>query len=488
MTRNRRGFGAIAAALLALGCQQQTAVHIVPPEDGTVVLSFVLEVHESGVCARLAEHDRDACQRGSCGEAFDPGEPLTPSREYDVTADGVMPRGVPLGRDRSPRDVFVVARLADGSRAYGCAPFTPGGRVETIRLAYPLCEALPACVEAHEDCDVGADCMQRFLDRRNPPCELREGAARAWRGADGVLCDPSPSALASSLATNESLGVCSPALRDCATGNLLATGVCPERRAEPCLDGTRVYDPTQDYDCNRGHPICGDDGCVGDRQEQCTVGGCVGQRSCQAGRWTDCVFEQEQCGGGDEDCDGLVDETAGMCSAGVLPRGDGCASDGTCVCGAGPECTEGRACCGSACVDPRADVAHCGGCGIPCRGRCVRGVCELPDAGLDAGTLDAGRPPPPPDAGPVCRDISHCSVYGDRVDACQNNLCRCGSGPVCARGFTCCRGQCVTLDTNGFSVFNCGVCGCGCRSCAAGVCQDDGGCQIVLDAGSADGG
>ena len=59
-------------------------------------------------------------------------------------------------------------------------------------------------------------------------------------------------------------------------------------------------------------------------------------------------------------------------------------------------CPAGMLVCNNACVDPQTDEANCGGCGIPCNGICVAGVCQqdnpLPDLVIQKMVIDPIQP------------------------------------------------------------------------------------------------
>ncbi len=133
--------------------------------------------------------------------------------------------------------------------------------------------------------------------------------------------------------------------------------------------------------------------------------------------------------------------------------------------------------CGGHCVDPRTDVAHCGGCGTPCPAiangapSCVQGVCGV--ASCAAGFANCNQQ----------------AADGCEVDLTSNgsNCGRCGA--ACAMGSVCsasvctlqcappttkCANSCVDTMTDPSA---CGGCGVACpaithgiRGCAGGAC------------------
>lgn len=78
------------------------------------------------------------------------------------------------------------------------------------------------------------------------------------------------------------------------------------------------------------------------------------------------VPRDEVCGGGDEDCDGTIDEASA--------------------------CTAGRSCCGRSCVNLNEDASHCGRCNLACDAgqSCVGGRCMSAIAGSGGGGGGAG--------------------------------------------------------------------------------------------------
>ena len=196
------------------------------------------------------------------------------------------------------------------------------------------------------------------------------------------------------------------------------------------------------------------------------------------------------------------------CSLGGSCCGGGVCQNDTCVCPAG------LLQCGSACVAPNTDLAHCGGCGRACgEGQtCRNGVCTCDGsrcagcchgticldgtsdaqcgAGGDACTACTGgrvcrdRTCVCPDGQDVCADACvdrqtaalHCGECGttcEAGEACRDGACGCGSGGACGTGETCCAGTCRNLQT---AFGNCGACGNACyiqtaNTCSGGVCK-----------------
>ena len=120
--------------------------------------------------------------------------------------------------------------------------------------------------------------------------------------------------------------------------------------------------------CPEGQVVCGD-GCAAagacddcpEGQEKCD-GECVAAGACDDG--TDCPTGQAACD------DGCAPADSCPCDQQCETELEAC-TDSVCVCRAGLTRCDG------ACVDIRADVAHCGGCGKACGGgeRCEDGAC-----------------------------------------------------------------------------------------------------------------
>ena len=142
------------------------------------------------------------------------------------------------------------------------------------------------------------------------------------------------------------------------------------------------------------------------------------------------------CNGLDDDCNGTVDDGA---AAVLCPIAGSVCTDGACDCGGGRVACVGE----TFCIDSSTSRAHCGGCGNPCAGECLAGVCDETCGGIGegcCGTVDL----------PYCVE-GHC--WGD-------DLC----SPCGATGETCC----YASDTDEYScreggcvgsTLQCGACG-----------------------------
>ncbi len=218
-------------------------------------------------------------------------------------------------------------------------------------------------------------------------------------------------------------------------------------------------------------------------------------------------FAAEVCNGRDDDCDGAQDEVLSPVTTMSLPQGDR-----GCTIALRDRRTASllpAACAGGACdLDFRANVLHCGGCGIECNvdgvnaaDICADGVCDCefePGIGACAGGMPAtccvsdGTV-----ASGGCKDLTsdidncgrcntHClgpsPVARPLANVCTASTCRCGAAPSLTvadimdltNPRACCGGAVVQVNTDNS---NCGSCGnvCGPRStCISGRCQCDG--------------
>ncbi|MDB4930896.1 MAG: hypothetical protein JWM10_3380, partial [Myxococcaceae bacterium] len=179
--------------------------------------------------------------------------------------------------------------------------------------------------------------------------------------------------------------------------------------ADPCTTGER---------CDPASRVCASTTLDGDRDSHPPR--VCGGDDCDDGNAQVFAGAREACNLRDDDCDGVVDNGAGLCPAGEVCRAGACACDGArqrcggacvdvttsatdcgrcgapcmagaaCVAGA-CQCAAGRATCGTSCPDLQTDALHCGGCGRACAPNetCVAGVCGCP-AGASCGEQCAG--------------------------------------------------------------------------------------------------
>ncbi len=132
-----------------------------------------------------------------------------------------------------------------------------------------------------------------------------------------------------------------------------------------------------------GDCLCGETtACEGD--QVCCDGSCDASCGTGADAGPTCTPMEETCGGGDEDCDGILDDTdfdaVAWCNRAGLTVANGCTRAGACTCNGDRAC-DGRTCClGVGCVDLESDSDHCGNCETFCEGAesCIGGVCRLP--------------------------------------------------------------------------------------------------------------
>jgi len=219
-----------------------------------------------------------------------------------------------------------------------------------------------------------------------------------------------------------------------------------------CADdpGGEICDPMTGacVGCTVDDDPCGE-GTYCDPVEQDCVPGCVDDADC--GGDLVCNTDTNLCEGCVEDAD---------CPLGTL-----CES-GTCEPGCNREhgCTEGLACCGDQCVDITTDLAHCGGCDLPCEpanatGACVDGVCGI---GACDGTHD--------DCNGAAND--GCEVLGECTCA-PNQDYDCYTGPNGTEDVGPCSGGTQTCNAQGTALGPCtGQVTPGLELCANGVDDD----------------
>lgn len=241
--------------------------------------------------------------------------------------------------------------------------------------------------------------------------------------------------------------------------------------SEQCADGRCLVSPSDQDRDGHGALSCGGD-------------------DCDDGNARIYPGVAERCNGGDDDCDGIVDNQN--------PSRDA-------LCGPFSACVQGRCVCESGrtecflrCIDTTSDDYHCGSCSVHCTsgatcvgGRCTcntgltecSGVCvDLRTNRRDCGACSAecfgpynscqeghcgcvpGAVMCEGECADLMQDSRHCGTCG--VDCggleCVNGHCGCRSGTVN------CSGHCVNLDSSP----NCGACGvdCGGLDCAGRHC------------------
>ena len=155
--------------------------------------------------------------------------------------------------------------------------------------------------------------------------------------------------------------------------------------------------------------------------------------------------QPESCNGVDDDCDGMVDEGFDLlndrANCGICGRACGAVE----LCSLGACCASGTVSCGGVCLDVQSDPSNCGMCGNSCGGgACCGGRC----ADLASSMTDCGM----------------CGRSCGGSQTCTNGLC-------CMAGNTGCGAACVNTQAD---ATNCGACGTVCRppnrDCCAGSC------------------
>ena len=242
--------------------------------------------------------------------------------------------------------------------------------------------------------------------------------------------------------------------------------------------------------------------------------------------------EGTTCDGDDNDCNGLVDDIAGVgdscdsgldgvCSAGRMrctaddvtngqvpscvafqtPTGGAGTTDETQCNGIDDDCDgdidEGFASGPNEALVYNQDPAHCGACGLDCTGDGQECCDGLTCANTDIDELNCGQCGNPCATNEVCVDGTCECADGDVCsddEACSDELgtCRCGAGPACEDSETCDSGDCLCgADVCGNNeVCDGGTCECGeGPACEANEACVTGGsgleCQCVNDDGCA---
>ncbi len=192
----------------------------------------------------------------------------------------------------------------------------------------------------------------------------------------------------------------------------------------------------------------------------------------------------EKCDNKDNNCNGMVDETAtcpglAMCQEGacVCPPQNACGTacvdtntdnmhcgqcfnvcpgvsncmNGVCI------CPGGSTTCGNVCVDTQTDAQNCGGCAKTCAPgySCVGGFCTCLGTPCGMQCINTMNDP---------FNCGGCNMVCPATATCQNGMC------ACPMGQTSCNAQCVDTMTN---TSHCGGCNVG---CAAGASCQNGSC------------
>jgi len=199
------------------------------------------------------------------------------------------------------------------------------------------------------------------------------------------------------------------------------------------------------------------------------LGKCLGERYCGEDGLTACdaaTPEKEICDGKDNDCDGMKDEDADICSGGKQCKCAG--QDCSCQCPDGLfDCEDGT------CIDILSSVAHCGQCNQPCIAdnvetyTCQGGICKIVKCMAGFENFDTEYPngcecPILPELcdgkdndcdGAVDEGEETCPGKGDCKGTCVEGICQCSAG--CDY----CSGMCVPLEDYFGDPMNCGYCG-----------------------------
>jgi len=164
-------------------------------------------------------------------------------------------------------------------------------------------------------------------------------------------------------------------------------------------------------------------------------------------------------------CVACVDNT--HCPPGNLCVGNACVAG----CDSAQPCPTGQSCCLGGCVDPQANIAHCGACGTTCSvangvPACANGTCTVDRCNGAFADCDAM-------AANGCEtntqtSLAHCGACGTACVSRPNTTVACDAGRclyACATGFADCDGDASNgceVDTR-TSLAHCGACA---RSCA----------------------
>jgi hypothetical protein len=284
------------------------------------------------------------------------------------------------------------------------------------------------------------------------------------------------------------LAPCKAGMQQCAGGKL---GQCSGYTMAAATDDCSTEQI--DEDCN-GTP---NDNCqcTGNQTRECYtgpkgtqgVGICrAGMQQCSNGRWGACqgavTMRVEVCNDEDDDCDGNVDNLAGVGTRCTVPAQQGVCSEGTLQC---PNQAQALQC---VATTPQPGTESCNGRDDDCNGT----IDDVPAAQLQTDAMHCGSCTRVCNANDKCcggqcvnsnDDENNCGICGKKCamgEQCMNGTCMmmttedsgvmCDAMRRCATDELCCGGKCVPNDTR-----NCGTCGTICGGTAPGCCMNQ--CQ-----------
>jgi len=316
-----------------------------PPCESAMVGREVYAWEQDGVgCAPATGEDHG----GNCRTAI----VICESGRLDPITDGICP-------------VTDVDEMC-GGEDLNCDGVRPGPCVSTCTDPDPAecgdaeCYETPVCTP-----DGGFECVQarpgtscaRGLCCSGTCVDLAESEEHC--GACGVRCE------------GECIGGSCMRVEPMCTVDMCNAGRAASRpRADACGGPDRAICMCGDALACGGAQVCCDGACRDDCSSDVDAGGPV------------CAPRLETCGGGDEDCDGILDDVDSdavqWCNRKALVA-NGCTRAGICTCEDDRACSDGFLCCRElGCIDVRVDLDHCGRCGLACRDGqvCAGGVCR----------------------------------------------------------------------------------------------------------------
>ncbi|HEX2678479.1 MAG TPA: MopE-related protein, partial [Polyangiales bacterium] len=322
---------------------------------------------------------------------------------------------------------------AKGECATG-ARVCASGKTTCVQVVWPVTEI---CNVIDDDCDGAVDEDTSFA--------CYDGQSGCTPVGDGTFT---------------CLGACRSGVIACTSGVQTA---CSGEVAPGTEVGESTGETALDEDCDG--TIDEGIGCVDATSRACYAGPAdtvaegpchSGTMTCIANAWGTCSGQAlpgvEACGneGADDDCNGVMDDVAGLGTACTVPALMGNCMQGTLQCAGGAS---------TSCVTPPASDEACDGLDDDCDGAYDEGFDPSADQNNCGG------------CGQVCNSARDC-CYGACVDlTTSNNHCgRCDH--VCAQGTTCCDSKCVNLQRD---LDHCGTCAQHCTGelthCWLGLCR-----------------